>query len=131
MNAQKLIKDRVVCPAGAWYPGDLTTRPLIHPLSLPPLTRSPRGPPYHRSHTLSSIYKRRREHCVDVKRKHRRTVGLIDRPLFLPGRPQKLKTTIYPRNLQCTSVRVFEGKLPRRSTVFPEFSHQRALIGRI
>lgn len=55
MNAQKLIKDRVVCPAGAWYPGDLTTRPPIHPLSLPPLTRSPRSPPYHRSHTLSSI----------------------------------------------------------------------------
>lgn len=66
MNAQKLIKDRVVCPAGAWYPGDLTARPpILRPSSMPPPS-SPPTPTGHTSFFYIYIYKckRRREHCV-------------------------------------------------------------------
>jgi len=91
MNAQKLIKDRVVCPAGAWCPGDLTAL-LFTPPSTPPLsyTSLPRPAP--------AVYKRRRERPRSMELVVwyggvTRAVGLIDRPLFLPGRPQKLKTT--------------------------------------
>lgn len=113
MNAQKLIKDRVVCPAGAWYPGDLTARPpILRPSSMPPPS-SPPTPTGHTSFFYIYIYISVSDDvstaCArEQKRKHRRAVGLIDRPLFLPGRPQKLKTTIYQRNLQCTSACVCE-----------------------
>jgi len=62
---------------------------------------------YIHTRTYEHIYRRRREHEA--------AAGLIDRPLFLPGRPQKLKTA--GRETRCRR---------RRSMVFPEFSHQHA-----
>lgn len=73
-NAQKLIKDRVVCPAGAWCPGDLTARssaPSSPPVPSRFRSRLKPGSPSPTAHTLprrsqilprqSSMYKRRRE----------------------------------------------------------------------
>lgn len=124
MNAQKLIKDRVVCPAGAWCPSDLTVSPS---------TNHPRPKRSHSALRYISDDVSTQQQQQQWNRR-RGAVGLIDRPLFLPGRPQKLKTTtrettnaVYiHRECVCLLARKRKKENCRRSMVFPEFSHQRA-----